>query len=62
MEYKRPGGDITTLLDLADRDEEDNDIFPLHTNLTWFTRDPNRRTIPFVPVIPINLSLSEGLS
>ena len=51
MEYKRPGGDITTLLDLADRDEEDNDIFPLHTNLTWFTRDPNRRTIPFVPVI-----------
>ena len=26
MDYKRPGGDITTLLDLADRDEEDNDI------------------------------------
>ena len=51
MDYKRPGGDITTLLDLADRDDEDNDLFPLHTNMTWFTRDPNRRTIPFVPVV-----------
>lgn len=51
MEYKRPGGDITTLLDLVDRDEEDNDIFPLDTNITWFTRDANRRTVPFVPVV-----------
>ena len=51
MEYKRPGGDITTLLDLADRDEEDNDIFPLDTSITWFTRDPNRRTVLFVPVV-----------
>jgi hypothetical protein len=51
MDYKRPGGDITTLLDLADRDEEDNDIFPLNTSITWFTRDPNRRTVPFVPVV-----------
>ena len=51
MDYKRPGGDITTLLDLADRDEEDNDLFPLNTNMTWFTRDPNRRTVPFVPVV-----------
>jgi len=51
MEYKRPGGDITTLLDLTSRDEEDNDLFPLTTNLTWFTRSSERRTIPFVPVI-----------
>ena len=51
MEYKRPGGDITTLLDLADRDVEDNDLFPLHTNLTFFTRDSTRRTVPFVPVV-----------
>ena len=51
MNFKRPGGDITTLLDLVERDEEDNDLFPLNTNMTWFTRDPNRRTIPFVPVV-----------
>jgi hypothetical protein len=51
MEYKRPGGDITTLLDLTDRDVQDNDFFPLNTNTTWFTRNPERRNIPFVPVI-----------
>ena len=49
--YIRPGGDITTLLDLADRDEQDNDFFPLETNVTWFTRNQNRRNIPFVPVL-----------
>jgi hypothetical protein len=51
MSFKRPGGDISTLLDLANRDEEDNDFFPLDTQVTWFTRSPDRRTIPFVPVI-----------
>ena len=49
--YVRPGGDITTLLDLTDRDEQDNDFFPLETNVTWFTRNANRRNIPFVPVL-----------
>jgi hypothetical protein len=47
----RPGGDITTLLDLTNRGDEDNDFFPLNTNLTWFTRSSQRRTISFVPVI-----------
>ena len=51
MEYKRPGGDISTLLDLTDRDVQDGDFFPLDTNTTWFTRNSNRRNIPFVPVI-----------
>jgi hypothetical protein len=51
MEYKRPGGDITTLLDLTNRDAQENDLFPLDTNLTWFTRNQNRRNIPFVPSI-----------
>jgi len=37
MEYKRPGGDITTLLDLTNRDAQENDLFPLDTNVTWFT-------------------------
>jgi len=48
MEYL---GDITTLLDLASRDAEDNDLFPLDTSTTWFTRNNQRRTIPFVPSI-----------
>ena len=51
MSFKRPGGDISTLLDLADRDEEDNDFFPLDTQMTAFTRSPDRRNIPFVPVV-----------
>lgn len=51
MEYKRPGGDITTLLDLTNRDTQENDIFPLDTNITWFTRNQNRRNIPFVPTV-----------
>jgi len=48
---KRPGGDITTLLDLAPRERQDNDFFPLTTNETWFTRDPDRRLLPTVPFI-----------
>jgi hypothetical protein len=51
MEYKRPGGDITTLLDLTNRDAQDNDFFPLNAEKTWFERSTDRRNIPFVPVI-----------
>jgi len=51
MDYIRPRGDITTLLDLTDRDVQENDFFPLDTNTTWFTRNSERRTIPFVPVV-----------
>jgi hypothetical protein len=47
----RPGGDITTLLDLTSRDRQDNDLFPLNTDQTWFTRDPERRIIPSVPLV-----------
>ena len=50
-DYKRPAGDITTLLDITDRDVQDNDFFPLDTKTTWFTRSNNRRNIPFVPII-----------
>ncbi len=49
--FKRPGGDITTLLDLVSRDRQDNDFFPLNTNETWFTRDPDRRLAPSVPLL-----------
>ena len=51
MDYKRPGGDITTLLDLTDRDAQDNDYFPLKGETTWFERNPDRRNIPFVPIV-----------
>jgi hypothetical protein len=45
----RPKGDITTLLDLTDRDAEENALFPLNTEITWFTRDSKRRTLPSTP-------------
>lgn len=51
MEYKRPGGDISTLLDLTNRDKQENDLFPLDTSISWFTRNQNRRNIPFVPTV-----------
>lgn len=49
--FKRPTGDITTLLDLASRDRQDNDFFPQGTEETWFTRDPDRRMLPVTPLI-----------
>ena len=45
--YKRPIGDITTLLDLTNRDFQDNDFFPLKSEKTWFERSTERRNIPF---------------
>ena len=35
----RPRGDITTLLDLTDRDSQDNTYFPLDTERSWFHRE-----------------------
>ena len=49
--FKRPTGDITTLLDLTDRDSQDNAYFPLKANTSWFARSPDRRFTPFVPVL-----------
>jgi len=43
----RPLGDVTTVLDLADRDEMDDDLYPLSAEKSWFTRDSNRRTLNF---------------
>ena len=48
---KIPAGDITTLLDITSRDRQDNDFFPLTTQDTWFTRDPDRRHIPATPFV-----------
>ena len=35
-DYFRPRGDITTVLDLADRDSQDNTYFPLDATRSWF--------------------------
>lgn len=36
MDYFRPRGDITTVLDLTDRDSQDNTYFPLNTDKSFF--------------------------
>jgi len=44
--YERAGGDIVTLLDLAPRDFQDNSMFPLSADKTWWL--PTNRTLnPF---------------
>jgi len=47
----RANGPITTLLDLVNRDQQENDLFPLRTEVTWFARDTERRTLSFTPII-----------
>jgi hypothetical protein len=47
----RPLGDATTILDICDRDEQDDYLFPLTTNKTWFTNDFERRVLPFSPIV-----------
>ena len=36
----RPRGDITTVIDLAPRNDQDDALFPLDTERSWFHRDP----------------------
>lgn len=50
-ESSMPRGDITTLLDLADRDSQDDFFTPIKTQETWFTRDQDRRIRPFTPAV-----------
>lgn len=47
----KANGPITTLLDLVSRDQQENDLFPLRTEVTWFARDTERRTTPFTPTL-----------
>jgi hypothetical protein len=47
----RANGPITTLLDLVNRDQQENDLFPIRTEITWFTRDIERKVLPFTPVL-----------
>ncbi len=48
---ERPRGDITTLLDLTDRDDQDNYFFPIQPEMSWFSRNKDRRYTPFVPCV-----------
>jgi Large eukaryotic DNA virus major capsid protein/Major capsid protein N-terminus len=45
-DYFRPRGDITTVLDLTDRDSQDNTYFPLNTNSSYFHRGGNNTIYP----------------
>ena len=45
--FSRPGGDITTLLDLTPRDFQDQEMFPLSAEKTWWLPDQTRRIHPF---------------
>jgi len=45
--FVRPRGDATTVLDTCDRDAQDDSLFPLNTDISWFSRDTGRRTINF---------------
>jgi hypothetical protein len=36
QDYFRPRGDITTVLDLANRDSQDNTYFPIDSDKSWF--------------------------
>lgn len=47
----RPLGDPTTIIDICDRDNQDDFLFPLDTNKSWFVRDTERRVLPFTTVI-----------
>ena len=47
----RPIGDQTTLIDLADRDEMDDYLFPIDAQTSWFTRTASRRVLPFTPIL-----------
>jgi len=37
----RPIGDITTVIDLASRNAQDDFFFPIQSNNSWFHRDPS---------------------
>lgn len=45
QDFLRPRGDITTVLDLTDRDSQDNTYFPLDAEHSWFHNE-TRKTHP----------------
>ena len=70
QDYFRPRGDITTVLDLVDRDAQDNTYFPIDSNFSWFhsgagasapshTLTPSEAGIASQIVHPTALSIQE---
>jgi hypothetical protein len=45
-DYFRPRGDITTVLDLTDRDAQDNTFFPIDATNSWFHRGDHKTVYP----------------
>jgi len=45
-DYFRPRGDITTVLDLTDRDSQDNTYFPIDVEQSWFHRGAIQTVFP----------------
>jgi len=45
QDYFRPRGDITTILDLTDRDAQDNTYFPINTTKSWFHVENEPQTV-----------------
>jgi len=52
---KEPLGGITTLLDLTDRDAQENYLYPLSTQDSWFTRNTQRKLVSFAPNVQTTL-------
>lgn len=48
---KQPRGNATTVLDLVNRDDQDNTLFPLKSTITRFTRGETLRTVPYSSVL-----------
>ena len=55
MAKEQPLGGITTLLDLTDRDAQENYLFPLGASQSWFSLDTQRKLISFAPNIQTTL-------
>ena len=51
----KPTGTITTLLDLTDRDSQENYLFPLGAKESWFSKDRTRKTVSFSPHVQTTL-------
>lgn len=50
-DFIQPRGDVTTVLDATDRDDQDNELFPVNADISWFSALPDRRTVPFTPQV-----------
>ncbi len=50
-DFIRPRGDVKTVLDLTDRDSQDDTLFPAVPDISWFTPIADRKTINFTPQV-----------